>query len=512
MWQIPLTFAVLAASAPQSARQLYRAEDYDRACPLFEKETRLRSRDASAWADLARCEEKRGDREKARHANAMAIRWGDERARKNAYLNLWRIDATVSFPHPADDAPRCQVLRAAPELDCPRELRSCVYGQRGLGAKGQGLHTYVKLDPCEGRCEPLPRPPEVIDSKHLNVEAQRTFEGNRVLLRHDIVEFKCNKLEDGSDICGLAHGEDEQECDIVSVDPCNQRVGYVCFNGYEPHENGDETPRRPRALEKRLAPPGCPSEPEGTRPPVCDESRLARAEQEARAFAKDERFVCQHQRLESLQRQCDSSFTGAQRARLRKLLGDNAFRRGDFARCRALLQDARPAEPSRVAAWAESLGRCGGACNQEGMPLSCDEGATVYERLTEEEPEPCGIAGHGSARRVWTYGEKEVRNACLGWAWPKGPPPADGKTAVPCPRLQLVQQLEDGSISTRVFEPTAALKPNTGPLCCHVPKLSVVSDRDHALISAESFADWRCPTRGWRTELTWDGKQLSVAP
>lgn len=52
----------LATSAfAQSALQLYRSGDYDRACPRFEAETRRRPQDGPAWADLALCEEKRGE-------------------------------------------------------------------------------------------------------------------------------------------------------------------------------------------------------------------------------------------------------------------------------------------------------------------------------------------------------------------------------------------------------------------------------------------------------------------
>jgi hypothetical protein len=511
MWQLSLTLAVFAASGPQSAHRLYRSGDYDRACPLFEKETRLRPRDGAAWADLAICEEKRGDREKARHANALAIRWGNERTRKHAYFNLWQMEAALEFPGPRD-TPRCRALRAAPELECSDEIWSCVYGQIGLGAKGHGSHVYAKLDPCDGRCERPLLSPDVIDSEHLEVEGERTFEGNRVLLHRSVPGFTCEKLEDGSDICGLSRDENEKECDIVSVDPCNRRVGYVCFNGYDPDEDGNRTPRRPRAFEKHLSSLGCPDEPEANRPPLCDEARLARAEREARDFGKTERFECQRKRLERLQQQCGPAFSGPRRARLAKLLADNAFRRGDFPRCRALLQDARPEEPSRVAAWAESLGRCGGDCSGEDMPPSCDNGSTVYQHLTDEESEPCEIAGHGSARRVWSYGEQGVRHSCLGWAWPEGPPPEDGKTAVPCPRLQLVQQRQDSSISTRVFEPDGGLAPGTAPLCCRAPNLRVLLDRHHLLISIEVFSDGRCPTRGWRKGLTWDGKQLWVDP
>lgn len=111
-------------------------------------------------------------------------------------------------------------------------------------------------------------------------------------------------------------------------------------------------------------------------------------EQEARELGKEERFECERKRLERLDQECGATFSGNQRARLRMLLADNAFRRGDFPRCRALLRGSRPPDASLLVQWAESTGRCGGDCGSEGMHDACGAGAVVYKQLTGGEPQP----------------------------------------------------------------------------------------------------------------------------
>ncbi len=397
-WQtlvVLLGMSLATEVSAQSALQLYRSGDYDRACPRFEAVTRRRPQDGAAWADLAMCEERRGKRKKARRANMLAVRWGNEQTRKNAYLSLWRMNEGVKLPSlpdaaspkPGAEGPQgCLALRPAPELGCTDEVRACVYGSRGLGARGAGHNIYVKLEPCEGRCELQLRPPEVVDPQHLDVERERSFEGNRLRVSRNIPESRCEQFE-GGQMCGLVPGE-EQECVIVSVDPCGRRVGYVCFDGYEERSGRKPTPRKPRAAEKLLTPVGCSDEPESKREPLCDKAHLERVEQEARELQKEERFGCERTRLERLERECGATFSGSQRARLMMLLADNAFRRGDFPRCRELLRDARPPDATLLVQWAESTGRCGGDCGSEGMHTACGAGSLVYEQLTSGKSKP----------------------------------------------------------------------------------------------------------------------------
>lgn len=515
-WQtlaVLLGTSLATAAFAQSALQLYRSGDYERACPLFEAQTRRRLQDGAAWADLSLCEEKRGNREKARHANMLAIRWGNEQTRKNAYFNLWRMKAGVeltpfyAFGHDADSPRACLALRAAPELECTAEVRACPYGRRGLGARGSGHNIYVKLEPCEGSCELQLRPPEIADPEHRDVEAERSFEGNRILLSRDIPDSRCEQFE-GGQMCGLVPG-DEQECTIVSVDPCSRRVGYVCFDGYEEHRDRAPTPRKPRAAEKLLMPMGCPDEPSGKRESVCNEARLKRAEQEARELGKEERFECQRTRLERLEQACGATFNENQRARLAMLLADNAFRRGDLPRCRALLRDARPSDASRLVEWAESTGRCGGDCSSEGMHTHCGVGLMVYRQLTEGEPEPCEIAGHSTAWRVWSHGAPEVIHSCLAWDWPSGPPGERGRKAVPCPRLQLVQQRRDGALSTRLLQPSSGNPRGAAEVCCKAPSLSIELGAEGTSITIMSRQENSCPARPWGAKFSWNGEQLS---
>jgi len=497
----------------QSAHQLYRSGDYERACPLFQAETRRRPEDGAAWADLALCEEKRGKQEMARRANMLAIRWGNEQTRKSAYLNLWRMKAGVDLTpfgplgHGADGERKCLALRAAPELACTGEVRVCAYGRRGLGARGAGHNFYVKLDPCEGSCELQLRPPEIAEPEHRDVEAERSFEGNRILLSRDIPDSRCEQFE-GGQMCGLVPG-DEQECTIVSVDPCSRRVGYVCLDGDEEDSDREPTARKPQAAEKLLMPMGCTDEPSGKRESVCNEARLKRVEQEARGLGKGEQFECERKRLEELEQACGATFNEHQRARLMKLRADNAFRRGDFPRCRALLRDARPSDASRLVEWAESMGRCGGDCGGKELTTHCSAGLAIYRQITAGAPEPCEIAGHSTAWRMWSSGPSEVIQSCLEWAWPSGPPEKSGRKAVRCPRLQLVQQRRDGALSTQILQSSLGRPPGTAEVCCKVPSLSIEPGAEGTLIAIMSRQEDGCPAKPWGAKFSWDGKQLS---
>jgi len=387
-----LGLSLATAGFAQSAPQPYRRGDDKRACALFEAQTRRQPQDGAAWAELALCEEKRGKREKARHANMLAIRWGNEQTRKNAYFNLWRMKEGVdlspfdSLRESANGSRKCLALRAASELACTAEVRACAYGRRGLGARGAGHNIYVRLDPCEGSCELQLRPPEIPDPENRDVEAERSFEGNRILLSRNIPDSRCEQFE-GGQMCGLVPG-DEQECTIVSIDPCSRRVGYVCFDGYEEHTDRAPTPLKPRTEEKLLMPAGCPEETSRKRESICNEARLKQVEQEAGKLRKEERFDCARKRLEEFEQACGAAFSENQRARLKKLLADNAFRRGDFPGCRALLRDARPSDSSRLVEWAESMGRCGGDCSGEGLTTHCSAGMAVYRQITEGGPGP----------------------------------------------------------------------------------------------------------------------------
>lgn len=515
-WQslaVLLGLSLATAASAQSALQLYRSGDYERACPLFEGETRRRPQDGAAWADWALCEEKRGRLEKARHANMLAVRWGNEQTRKNAYFNLWRMKEGVdlspfySLGDSANGSRKCLALRAAPELACAAEVRACAYGRRGLGARGEGHNIYVKLEPCEGSCALQLRPPEFAESEHRDVEAERSFEGNRILLSRNIPDSRCEQFE-GGQMCGLVPG-DEQECTIVSVDPCSRRVGYVCFDGYEEHTDRASTPLKPRAEEKLLMSVGCPEEPSGKRESVCNEARLKQVEQEARELGKEERFECVRKRLEELEQACGATFSGSQRTRLMMLRAGNAFRRGDFTECRVLLRDVRPSDASRLVEWAESMGRCGGDCSGGGLTTHCSAGLAVYRQLTEGEPEPCEIAGHSTAWRVWNSGAPEVIQSCLEWDWPSGPPAKGGKRAMPCPRLRLVQQRQDGALSTRLLQSSWGKPPGTTEACCKVPTLSVEPYADGATITITSRQENNCPARAWGAKFSWNGGQLS---
>jgi hypothetical protein len=271
----------------------------------------------------------------------------------------------------------------------------------------------------------------------------------------DIPDSHCEQFE-GGQMCGLVPG-DEQECTIVSVDPCSGRAGYVCFDGYEEHSGRAPTPRKPQAAEKLLMPVGCTDEPLGKPESVCNEARLKRVEQEARELGKGERFECERKRLEELEQTCGATFSENQRARLMKLLADNAFRRGDFPRCRELLRDARPSDALSLVEWAESTGRW----------------------------------------RVWNSGAPEVIQSCLKWAWPSGPPEkscSSGEMAPSPPRCSSPPRADFPALRRFAARP---------PPCPSSPMpMGLRSPSRHVRRTA-------VPRDHGGAKFSWNGKQLS---
>ena len=88
---VTLCFWLLATAAPtkgSSALALYRAGRYAEACPLFRAVAETKKTDGAAWSDLVLCLFKLHGTEGTLPAVLAALRYGDERVRKQVTFNL----------------------------------------------------------------------------------------------------------------------------------------------------------------------------------------------------------------------------------------------------------------------------------------------------------------------------------------------------------------------------------------------------------------------------------------
>ncbi|HYO71526.1 MAG TPA: hypothetical protein VEU33_36145 [Archangium sp.] len=124
--------------------------------------------------------------------------------------------------------------------------------------------------------------------------------------------------------------------------------------------------------------------------------------------------------------------------------------------------------------------------------------------LTSVEPEPCEIAGHTSARRMWNLAKTEAVYSCLELS-------AVAEASGPCFQVRLVQQRRDGSVSTRLLELPRERPPGTAALeCCKPPAWALEYFNHSARLSLSSIPSSGCPkTQWWNAWFTWDGEKLS---
>jgi tetratricopeptide (TPR) repeat protein len=113
----------------QRATALYRAKQYAQACPLFAQVTHQLPSSAPAWNDLALCELRRGQNDRAFTALARVLALGDLAERKKAYFNLALLAPSLQA---GDDETGCREVRPVP--GCKQRLWRCNHNAWGGGS------------------------------------------------------------------------------------------------------------------------------------------------------------------------------------------------------------------------------------------------------------------------------------------------------------------------------------------------------------------------------------------
>jgi hypothetical protein len=131
-----IELSAMAGGAKGRATELWLAgltafneKNYAEACPLMEKAASLSPANGALWADLGMCEAAAGHRDQAVSASLRAARYGDRKARDNAYLTLQSLGERASIPAEASELKyTCAWIPERPELDCGQRLWACTYG------------------------------------------------------------------------------------------------------------------------------------------------------------------------------------------------------------------------------------------------------------------------------------------------------------------------------------------------------------------------------------------------
>ncbi|MFY1832013.1 tetratricopeptide repeat protein [Myxococcus fulvus] len=193
-----------AAALRAQAQKAYDAKQFAKACPLFEKLTRLSPQDGATWADLSLCLFRAKKKREALDAARHAVRWGDEKTRKNTYFNLDKFGGEDRALTRDGDAPCAKAhLPACGETAwlCP-DPYSDLY--RTSGSTSGGSYSAVFL------CS-TPQSPEAEGCSTIDLgQTQDTFAG------------------DSDDSPGVYSFKG---CAVVAVDPCERRLGLSCTEG-----------------------------------------------------------------------------------------------------------------------------------------------------------------------------------------------------------------------------------------------------------------------------------------
>lgn len=115
----------------ETATKLFNAKDYSKACPEYDKATKLDPTSGDLWADLGLCLMKLGQMDKAKQAELEAIKRGNTTTRLNAYYNLWKIGINLQPPLKED----CKTWNANVNEN-PKTLTVCKYSEICLGGTG----------------------------------------------------------------------------------------------------------------------------------------------------------------------------------------------------------------------------------------------------------------------------------------------------------------------------------------------------------------------------------------
>lgn len=271
------------------ALDLYKKKEYGAACPLFQSAAAHQPKNGAIWGDLGLCLlklEAPGSRDASIHASRLAVRFGDERVRKNAYFNLNRAGAKESLP---DDG--CTSVAAPPEAECKKSAAVCVKswdstgwvfqtsGKVALFARSavdaerqrdmlndldptpdmiaQGVSLVKSSDnSCSSWCDFHAW--DAVEPSMLKEQALACLEkrpgpfsnkpdpcvqkGKRCADFLDCVQAVLSHVRDSPAIaresdrvrascraeCEAGADSDSSDCSVVHVDPCSARVGVVC--------------------------------------------------------------------------------------------------------------------------------------------------------------------------------------------------------------------------------------------------------------------------------------------
>jgi hypothetical protein len=141
-----------AAAARAEGTRLFRAKNFEAACPKFEKAAQLAPADPEPLADLALCRQRLGDTGSAEKVNRQVIDLGSTgkaltdprfgRSRRHAYFNLRQIKTPLRyFPEVGSDI--CGEL--TPEEGCAKKLFYCADSWTGGGSWMTQNHTRVNI-------------------------------------------------------------------------------------------------------------------------------------------------------------------------------------------------------------------------------------------------------------------------------------------------------------------------------------------------------------------------------
>jgi hypothetical protein len=239
--------AATTLAAPPSAREAWRQalgffkqKRFDAACPLFESAATSEKTNGAIWADLGLCELKRGNSGASVHASLLAARYGTEKVRKNAYFNLNL--AEYRFPLPGQ---QCAEVSAVSEAECAESIFACTreFRSYGTGAGDSGVYAIFASA----------RETAQLYSDDTSISANSDAPSSLELSEHHECLYSwCTLHEEETSCMAECHEGTVRDCNVVYVDPCQGRVGYVCeFSELNPESSKLRIEARELALESK---------------------------------------------------------------------------------------------------------------------------------------------------------------------------------------------------------------------------------------------------------------------
>jgi len=208
-----------ASALAAQATRLYRAKQYQAACPLFRQVTELAPTRGAAFGDYGLCLARLGQRQAALTATYEAVlrSSSDVKSRRAAYYNLGTILGQTfpsHVPGPTEEGPlaelegplaRCEIFDPVP--GCDRRAWGC------FASYGGGLEL--------GR---FARDPRTIASK--DFPRSNDWDDPQVLLDRDVLVLSDGYTEYSR--AGPSSCRFSVACRVVWADACAGHIGYVC--------------------------------------------------------------------------------------------------------------------------------------------------------------------------------------------------------------------------------------------------------------------------------------------